>query len=257
MADRVKRSGNNRIDAGVYWSNLERKILVNPLSRIGCDIYRFGVANIYDNAEKKYQGLVPTFFLLEAIGHRSRVAGIEPLESLTFEIPQDAHRLFIKHPKRFIGREAYGPISKAERKARHKAIAHVFVELKHLVLLCPGPLDKNDSMSWTAGNETRLFLESATNLQSLELAYGIADRIREDRVILLWLLSRHKTTFPRLQTFKLGAKFPPNYLINFLSQHKFTLRSLEMKDCVSYNWRETLAFIAQELKPEQFHAKFL
>jgi hypothetical protein len=124
------------------------------------------------------------------------------------------------------------------------------MRLDRLVLLCPGSRDRPRGVNWEAQVETKLFLESAANLQSLELEFGEGVCPPEycGAGILLWLLSRSKTTFLHLQTLKLGAVFPPKHLIKFLSQHKSTLRSVELQDCISYNWRELRAFVEQELK---------
>jgi hypothetical protein len=118
VADRVKHSGTSRIDARVYWKNLERTILVHPFSRIGRDISETRWTNL-DYYAWRDDGLAPTSFLLEALAHRSGFAGNDLLKSLTIEIPTFAHLYFIKHPELCFRREAIGPTDMVEKNARY------------------------------------------------------------------------------------------------------------------------------------------
>ena len=218
-------------------------------------------------------GGIPTFFLLEALVHRFGIAGMKPLESFTIEIPPYAYLDLLEKPTVYLNAmpEEFVPLDQAEKKAWYQAIVGIFSNLKHLVLLCSGPSDTGDGTMWGgSGSEwqAKMFLETATNLQSLELEMGNGVRIPTQpdftelqdlpmHAALMWLMSRRETTYPHLKELKVGATFKPKFFINFLSHHKSTLRSLEMKDCVSHNWREVLAFIKHDLKLAHFSAKFL
>jgi len=249
----------------VYWNNLESKILVNPLSRTTSDIskkFDTGSASSDDDYAWRDDGLAPTFFLLEALGYRSGIAGIRSVESLTIEMSSTAYRQILERSQETLRSGAFGLMDAAEGEPRYQLIVDIFVKLKHLILLIPGPHDRKSGINAAALREMKLILETATNLQSLELEihgndYPPLCNVFFNEEVIGWLLSRRKTMFPHLRGLKLRARFPPKSFINFLSQHRSTLRTVEMRDCESYNWREILAFIEQGLELEKFHAKFL
>jgi hypothetical protein len=261
VADRIKPEGVTRIDATTYWNNLKRTILVNPFSR-----ERFG------NAIGSVNGSLPTSFLLMALGHRLRVEGVEDVESLTMEMPGYSPLDFIRYNSRFYGdsddMELYDP-NEAPWGARCQVVVDVFKRLKHLALICRGSreMDKYELIEYRESeHETVRLLKSATNLESLELEIDQGLRvlsrhhdlaIRDSPVDLVLSSLFTWATYPFLRELKIKASLHPQPFIDFLSWHKSTLRSLVMTDCIGYDWNKILDSIDQDLKLDNFRARFL
>jgi hypothetical protein len=257
-ADRIKRSGISRVDATAYWNYLKRRILINPFSRA-----------LHGDAVGVASGAAPTLLLLVALGNRSRVEGVEHVERLTIEMPANSYDYYldlIQHPSLVSEHSDNDEV----QEAHFQVFLDVFKHLKHLVMLCPGTrkmdIYKLDEYR-ECEDEPLLLLDSATNLESLELEIGEGDRmplksydleeIRDVDDALLSLLSRPWTTFPCLRELKIGASLHPEPFTNFLSQHKSTLRNLVMTDCIGYDWGKILDFVDQDLKLDHFRARFL
>jgi hypothetical protein len=257
VADRIKSSGIGRIDATAYWNNLSRTILVNAFSLEG-----------RPRAVRRENGGAPTALLLVALGNRSRVEGVKHVESLTIEMPAYSHLDIIKHRYVFC-RHYEGIDDEKAGEAQCLIVLDVFKRLKHLALLFPGSqkMRKNKLIGYRESeHEILRLLESATDLESLELEVDEGKRVlADDRgprdspvdLVLSSLLSRPETTYPCLREVKIGASLHPDSFINFLSNHKSTLRRLVMTDCISYDWETILDFIDQDLKLDHFRAKFL
>jgi hypothetical protein len=153
--------------------------------------------------------------------------------------------------------------------AQCQVILDAFKRLKHLALLCRGSREMNsyDLAGYReSGHETLRLLASATSLESLEqeidegkrvTAHGRGPRDSPVDLVPLSLLSRPETNYPYLRELNIGASLHPDSFINFLSNHKSTLRRLAMTDCIGYDWETILDFIDQDVKLDHFRAKFL
>lgn len=151
---------------------------------------------------------------------------------------------------------------------RYDSIIKAFEPLKTLTLLCPSFVEQSD---WSRPEraqivETVMVLHAATKVQSLELEFGEAfrDGAGYDDTVgipvdqsLLPLLVRDKATYPHLQEFQIGGSFPPAPFINFLTLHKSTLKRLDIRDSLSYNWDSILTFIAKELDLDDIYVESL
>jgi hypothetical protein len=255
----------SRIDATAYWNNLKRTILINPFAR-----------SRHGDAVGGADGGAPTSLLLFAFGHRSRVEGVGHVEkSLAIELPGYSLLDFIRYNRAFRSHsddDKYNHNPGGARGTRCQVVVDVFERLKHLALMCRGAreMDKYELIEYRESeDETVRLLKSATNLESLELEIDAGERvptnserqfeIRDSPVdlVLLSLFSSPSTTYPYLRELKIGASLHPDSFINFLSNHKSTLRSLVMTDCIGYDWDKILDFIDQDLKLDHFRARFL
>jgi hypothetical protein len=246
-----------------YWNNLKRTILINPFSR-----------ERHGDAIGTADGAVPTSVLLMALGNRSRVEGVAQMESRTIEMPGYSHLDFISYHRGFRRPSEHEEQfnSEDEWEAQCQVVIDVFKRLKNLALLCRGSrdMDKYELIEYRESEEEILrLLESATNLESLELEIGEGERVsshaghheelRDSPVdlVLSSLFSSPYKTYPFLRELKIGASLHPESFINFLDQHKSTLRSLVMTDCIGYDWEKILDFVDQDLELDHFRAKFL
>jgi hypothetical protein len=216
-------------------------------------------------------GGAPTALLLVALGNRSRVEGVKHLESLTIEMPGHSHLDVIRYRRGFCRHYEHNEGFDDEKaaEAQCQVVLDVFKRLKHLALLFPGSREmfKYELIEYRDSKyETLQLLESATDLESLELEVDEDKRVLADDckprdspvdLVLLSLLSKPETTYLHLRELKIGASLHPDSFINFLSNHKSTLRRLVMTDCISYHWETILDFIDRDLKLDLFRAKFL
>lgn len=259
IVDRAKPFERSRIDDKKYWSNLKSVMLVGPVA------WHYEMTSTQGRFD-----CLSTFLLIDAIGHRNGVANHKPVETLAIELPSTYSWLDMASLKNnYPFREHMGSRDGiADPGDRYEAIIKAFEPLITLNLLCPSFVEDSD---WSRPEraqivETFMVLHAATEVQSLELEFGEAFRdgagydhtagIPVDQS-LLPLLLREKATYPHLREFQIGGSFPPAPFINFLALHKSTLKRLDIRDSLSYNWDSILTFIAKELDLEDIYVESL
>jgi hypothetical protein len=130
-------------------------------------------------------GGAPTALLLVALGNRSRVEGVKHLESLTIEMPGHSHLDVIRYRRGFCRHYEHNEGFDDEKaaEAQCQVVLDVFKRLKHLALLFPGSreMSKYELIEYRDSKyETLQLLESATDLESLELEVDEGKRVLAD-----------------------------------------------------------------------------
>jgi hypothetical protein len=136
----------------------------------------------------------------------------------------------------------------ASPSERYKAIVNAVRPLKHLTIRCPtSEDDENFEVINRLGEATRL-LAIAVNLRTLDLDLGEPERTYEKAhwfenyvdFRLVPLIQRKEVTYLHLEKFRTSATFWSWTFHSFLRLHKGTLKSLEITDCYSDDWKKIL-----------------
>lgn len=273
IADKARAFNRSQISDKTSWNKFANEVLIGP------EAWSYQKGEFDDDRYERMSAL----FMLEAVAYRQGIAGFRPVEKLSMELPRYySFEDMIAKPTHYQDMLAFPTTfhhlddmdadddgakpDEAEINTRYSAIVDVFKSLKHLVLFCPSLPDITDPVQMGQAVETTRLLDCAKELRSLELEFGEPLRDGEDDgsgehyvdAALAPFWSRQgQVTYPKLEEFKIGAAFPAAPFTNFLMIHKDTLRSLELKDCLSSQWDAVLLFVGKGLKLKHIYIESL
>jgi hypothetical protein len=182
--------------------------------------------------------------LLEALAYRASFPGVKQIKSLSvhsshLEPYMDLLDDDPSGPKVFMAYSEEIDELMAFRDARHLTLLDGFRNLTSLRLHIPHATVSAHVSANGVGmaDETMDFLRSARHLRKLDLRYGDDEMSPDDESDsqLEDLFDTDEVVFPDLQDLALATNVPAEKLLNFLANHKGSLRSLELRDMLIHN----------------------